>query len=65
VMLAYMGEDHGLRQKRNQVDYQRRIVEWFGHYLKGEPAAKWMTDGQSFLEREDEIRREAAAKIKS
>jgi dipeptidyl aminopeptidase/acylaminoacyl peptidase len=65
VMLAYMGEDHGLRQKRNQVDYQRRILEWFGHYLKGEPVAKWMTDGQSFLEREDEIRREAAAKIKS
>ncbi len=65
VMLAYMGEDHGLRQKRNQMDYQRRILEWFGHYLKGEPATKWITDGQSFLDREDEIRREAAGKIKS
>ena len=64
-MLAYMGEDHGLRQKQNQVDYQRRILAWFGHYLKGEPATKWITDGQTFLDREAEIRREAAGKIKS
>lgn len=62
VMLAYIGEDHGLRQKRNQVDYQRRILAWFGHYLKGEPAERWITDGRTFLEREDEIRREAAKK---
>ena len=34
VMLVYNGEDHGLRQKKNQVDYQHRILEWFGHYLK-------------------------------
>ncbi len=62
VMLAYMGEDHGLRQKANQSDYQRRILAWFGHYLKGEPAERWITDGQSFLEREAEIKREAAKK---
>jgi dipeptidyl aminopeptidase/acylaminoacyl peptidase len=62
VMLAYMGEDHGLRQKANQSDYQRRILAWFGHYLKGEPAERWITDGQSFLEREAEIAREAAKK---
>ena len=60
-MLAYIGEDHGLRQKKNQTDYQRRILAWFGHYLKGEPAERWITDGQSFLEREAEIKREAAA----
>lgn len=62
VMLAYMGEDHGLRQKKNQADYQRRILAWFGHYLKGEPAERWITEGQSFLEREAEIRRDAAKK---
>jgi dipeptidyl aminopeptidase/acylaminoacyl peptidase len=62
VMLAYMGEDHGLRQKANQSDYQRRILAWFGHYLKGEPAERWITDGQSFLDREAEIKREAAKK---
>ena len=39
VLLVYGGEDHGLRQKANQVDYHRRILDWFGHYLKGEPGA--------------------------
>jgi dipeptidyl aminopeptidase/acylaminoacyl peptidase len=51
VMLVYTGEDHGLRQKKNQVDYQRRILEFFGHYLKGEPAPEWVASGQRFLDR--------------
>lgn len=51
VMLNYPGEGHGLAKQENQVDYHRRIQEWFGHYLKGEPAAKWITDGQTWLER--------------
>lgn len=51
VLLVYGGEDHGLRQKANQVDYHRRIMEWFGHYLKGEPAAPWITNGVSFLDK--------------
>jgi dipeptidyl aminopeptidase/acylaminoacyl peptidase len=46
VMLVYNGEDHGLRQKKNQVDYQKRILEWFGHYLKAETAPAWITSGQ-------------------
>ena len=58
VMLTYIGEDHGLRQKENQRDYQRRILAWFGHYLKGEPAESWITDGQSYLEREKEKKRQ-------
>ncbi len=57
VMLTYMGEDHGLRNKENQQDYQRRILAWFGHYLKGEPAEDWITEGQSFLERDAEVKR--------
>lgn len=52
VLLVYGGEDHGLRQKANQVDYHRRIMEWFGHYLKGEPAAPWITNGVPYLERD-------------
>jgi dipeptidyl aminopeptidase/acylaminoacyl peptidase len=51
VMLMYPGEPHSLTKKENQLDYERRILQWFGHYLKGEPAAKWITDGQSALER--------------
>jgi dipeptidyl aminopeptidase/acylaminoacyl peptidase len=57
VMLAYIGEDHGLRQKKNQIDYQQRILAWFRHYLKDEPAEAWITNGKSFLERDAEIKR--------
>jgi dipeptidyl aminopeptidase/acylaminoacyl peptidase len=62
VMLAYIGEDHNLRQAKNQTDYQRRILAWFGHYLKGEPAEPWILNGQSFLERQAEIERRTVKK---
>jgi dienelactone hydrolase len=45
VMLVYNGEDHGLRVRKNQVDYHRRIRAWFDHYLKGASPEKWITDG--------------------
>ncbi|MEX2154538.1 MAG: prolyl oligopeptidase family serine peptidase [Gemmatimonadaceae bacterium] len=51
VMLVYPAEDHGLRKKENQIDYHRRINEWFGHYLKGEPAPRWITEGLSWADR--------------
>ena len=55
VMLVYPGEDHGLRKKENQMDYQRRILQWLGHYLKGDEAPAWMTEGVSWLERKKEL----------
>jgi len=57
VMLVYEGENHSLRKKPNQIDYHRRINEWFGHYLQGAEAPRWMTDGVGFLEREKELKR--------
>lgn len=57
VLIEYAGEDHGLRKKANQIDYQRRILAWFGHYLKDEPAAPWITKGETFLEHERELRK--------
>jgi dienelactone hydrolase len=56
VLLVYAGEDHGLRKKSNQVDYHRRILEWFGKYLKDEPGPSWITSGVTFLEREQELK---------
>jgi dipeptidyl aminopeptidase/acylaminoacyl peptidase len=52
VMLVYEGENHGLAKKENQIDYHRRINEWFGHYLKGEPAPAWMSTGVPYLDQE-------------
>jgi dipeptidyl aminopeptidase/acylaminoacyl peptidase len=51
VLLVYPGEPHGLGKKENQIDYHRRINQWFDHYLKGNPPAKWIVEGQSALER--------------
>ena len=64
VLLVYEGEGHGFRKKANQVDYHRRILEWFGHYLKGEPAPTWITKGISLPEQKQELRRVARQKGK-
>jgi dipeptidyl aminopeptidase/acylaminoacyl peptidase len=52
VMLVYANEDHSAREKPNQIDYHRRILQWFGHYLKGEEAPDWITKGVSVIESE-------------
>jgi dipeptidyl aminopeptidase/acylaminoacyl peptidase len=51
VMILYPGEGHGLGKKENGIDYHRRVLQWFAHYLKGEPAEPWITNGQTWLER--------------
>jgi len=56
VMLQYGGEDHGLRKRQNQIDYHHRIFEWFDYYLKGEPAARWITDGERYIDRERDLK---------
>ncbi len=55
VMLAYAGEDHGLRKRQNQVDYHHRIFEWFDHYLTGVEPPRWITHGERYLERERDL----------
>ena len=51
VMLNYPGEGHGLGKRENAIDYERRFLQWFAYYLKGEKPAAWITDGQSWLQR--------------
>ena len=51
VLLVYPEADHGLRVEEQQVDYHRRILNWFGHYLKGEPAETWITEGETWIQR--------------
>jgi dipeptidyl aminopeptidase/acylaminoacyl peptidase len=52
VYLIYEGENHNVARPESQADYLRRQLEWFGHYLKGEPAPAWMTGGESYLARQ-------------
>jgi len=46
-----------LREKKNRVDYQRRILEWFGHYLKGDPPKPWITRNIEYPEQQDLLKR--------
>ena len=57
VMLMYPGENRSLAVKANQIDYHDRILDWFGYYLKGEPAAEWINKGVSVLDREKELKK--------
>jgi acetyl esterase/lipase len=52
VLLVYPGENHSLAKKSNQVDYHRRILEWFDHYLRGAPAPTWIAKGVQHLDAE-------------
>ncbi len=57
VLLVYEGENHGLRQEANQRDYRDRIMQWFAHYLKGEPAPEWIANGLPYLEQQDGLKK--------
>jgi hypothetical protein len=52
VFLIYNDENHGVARPESQTDYHRRQLEWFAHYLKGEPAADWITHGETYLARQ-------------
>lgn len=57
VLLVYEGENHSLAKKPNQIDYHRRILDWFGHYLQGKDPKPWITDGVRHLDRQKELER--------
>jgi dipeptidyl aminopeptidase/acylaminoacyl peptidase len=52
VMLVYANENHSAQEKPNQIDYHRRILQWFGHYLKGDEAPPWITKGVTVVDSE-------------
>jgi hypothetical protein len=56
VLLVYAKEGHGLREDKNRIDYHRRILKWFGHYLKGEPAEEWIEQGIPYLEQQRQLK---------
>ena len=57
VMLVYDGENHGLAEEPNQRDYQGRILQWFAHYLKGEPAPDWISTGLPLVQQKDGLKK--------
>jgi dipeptidyl aminopeptidase/acylaminoacyl peptidase len=62
VYLVYEGENHNVARPESQADYLHRQLEWFGHYLKGDPAPAWITDGESYLARQKILKDATAGK---
>jgi dipeptidyl aminopeptidase/acylaminoacyl peptidase len=44
-MLTYNGEEHNLVKRKNRKDLSIRMLQFFDHYLMGQPAPRWMTEG--------------------
>jgi len=44
-MLVYNNEEHNLRRRANSKDLSMRMMQFFNHYLKGDPMPVWMHDG--------------------
>lgn len=50
-LLDYNNDGHNPRKRANQKDVDRRMQEFFGHHLKGDPAPDWMKKGIPFLDK--------------
>ena len=57
IFLSYPGEGHGLRKYENQLDFQRRLRQFFNHYLRDMEPPLWMLEGVTFLEKERNLKR--------
>jgi dipeptidyl aminopeptidase/acylaminoacyl peptidase len=52
ILMSYPGEPHHLRVYENQRDFQIRMRQFYDHWLRGNPAPRWMQTGRTFLEKE-------------
>jgi dienelactone hydrolase len=51
-LLNYNGEPHWAQKLPNRIDFQKRMAQFFHHYLKGEPMPAWMKEGVPATEKE-------------
>jgi len=49
-LLNYTGEVHWPQKLPNKVDFQKRMLQFFNHYLKGDKMPPWMDEGLSAIE---------------
>jgi dienelactone hydrolase len=64
IFLSYRGEGHGLRQKTNRWDIQKRLKEYFDYYLKGRSAAEWITTGVPVKSDPELTKKKTASKLR-
>ena len=44
-MVNYNGQPHNLKRYADRLDWDRRMMQFFDHYLKDAPAPRWMREG--------------------
>lgn len=54
-MLNYAGEIHWPMRTANRVDFQKRMFQFFEHYLKGKPMPQWMSEGIPAVDQDFEL----------
>ncbi|MFC3196131.1 alpha/beta hydrolase family protein [Parapedobacter deserti] len=55
VMITYKGENHGIAKDPNKKDYAVRMLEFFDHHLKAEPAPDWWARGIDLMDMEKHL----------
>jgi dipeptidyl aminopeptidase/acylaminoacyl peptidase len=51
-MLVYNGDAHNLEKWPNRIDLSIRMMQFFSHYLKDEPAPDWMINGVKAIDKD-------------
>ena len=54
-LLNYTGEPHWPMHMANRIDFQRRMFQFFNHYLKNDKRPKWMSEGVPAVEQPFEL----------
>ena len=54
-MLNYVGEPHWPTTLPNRLDFQKRMFQFFQHYLQGAPMPKWMSEGRKAVDADFEL----------
>ncbi|MDF9830813.1 prolyl oligopeptidase family serine peptidase [Parabacteroides sp. PF5-6] len=54
-LLNYPGEIHWPMKMANRIDFQKRMFQFFDHYLKGSPMPRWMEEGLPAVEQDFEL----------
>ncbi len=50
-LLNYNGEPHGIMKRQNRMDFNRRMQQFFDHYLMDAPKPQWMEHGVPAIEK--------------
>ena len=54
-LLNYTGEVHWPMRMANRIDFQKRMFQFFDHYLRNQPMPDWMKEGVPAVERDFEL----------